>query len=248
LPALDSKALGLSFGNVAELYDRVRPEYPEEALDLLSSELGLDESATVLDLAAGTGKLTRPLAKRFARVIAVEPNDAMRSLIHGVEAHAGAAERIPLEDASVDAVYVGEAFHWFDGPAALHEIARVLRPRGGLALLWKMWWEVEPPIPEEALELLSDPFVRYGRSAKAHGDEWREAFEESPFDPLREEALADEAEVGSDLLVDMYLTGSSIALLAEAERDALGARLRELLGGRYRIPISVELAWTRLRA
>jgi len=245
LPALPSDGLPLSFGNVAELYDRVRPEYSAEALDLLSSELGLEESATVLDLAAGTGKLTRPLAERFGRVIAIEPNDAMRRLNHA-ETLAGTAEQIPLPDSSVDAVFVGEAFHWFDGPAALREIARVLRPRGGLALLWKMWWEVEPPIPEEAVELLSGPFVRYGRVAKAHGDEWRDAFEGSLFEPLQEEALNEELEVDSDLLVDMYLTGSSIALLPRDERDALGNRLRELLGGRYRIPISVELAWTRL--
>ncbi len=245
MPALASDGLALSFGNVAELYERVRPEYSAEALDLISSELGLEQSATVLDLAAGTGKLTRPLAQRFERVIAVEPNDAMRSLIRGVDALAGTAEHIPLADASVDAVFVGEAFHWFDGPAALREIARVLRPGGGLALLWKMWWEVEPPIPEEAVELLNDSFMRYGRVAKAHGDEWRAAFEGSAFEPLQEEALDEVLEVDSDLLVDMYLTGSSIALLPAGERDALGARLRELLSGRYRIPIRVELAWTR---
>jgi ubiquinone/menaquinone biosynthesis C-methylase UbiE len=134
-----SRNLALSFGNVAELYERVRTEYPQEALDLLSSELELDRGATVLDLAAGTGKLTRPLAERFARVVAVEPNDAMRRMIDGAEVHAGTAERIPLPNASVDAVFVGEAFHWFDGPAALREIARVLRPAGGLALLWKQW-------------------------------------------------------------------------------------------------------------
>ena len=73
----------------------------------------------------------------------------MRAL-HG-EAIAGSAEAIPLENASVDAVFVGEAFHWFDPEAAIPEIARVLRPRGGLAILWTHWWETEPPLPDEAL-------------------------------------------------------------------------------------------------
>jgi SAM-dependent methyltransferase len=239
--------LGLSFGNVAELYDRVRTAYPKEALELLSSELGLGREATVLDLAAGTGKLTRPLAERFARVVAVEPNDAMRRLIERAEVRAGTAEDIPLPDSSVDAVFVGEAFHWFDGPVAVREIARVLRPAGGLALLWKQWWEVDPPIPDEALEVLRDPYERTGRAAMSERGDWRDAFRGSPFERLQERMLDEEDEVDADRLVDMYLTTSSIALLHAEERDVLARRLRGLLRGRYRIPIRVELAWTRLR-
>ena len=127
--------LRLSFGRVAELYHRVRPPYSQEALDLAQEVLGLTRDVRVLDLAAGTGRLTHELALRFEHVVAVEPNDAMRALIEDGDVLAGTAEEIPLEDASVDAVFVGEAFHWFDPELAIPEIARVLRPGGGLAMI-----------------------------------------------------------------------------------------------------------------
>jgi SAM-dependent methyltransferase len=241
------RTLAQSFGNVAALYDRVRPEYSKAALDLLCSELELGPASHVLDLAAGTGKLTRALARRFDRVVAVEPDDAMRSMLFlpGVEVLEGTAERIPLGDSTLDAVFVGEAFHWFDGPAALAEIARALRPGGGLALVWKWWWETEPLIPREALELLREPFERSGRAAVSPKS-WRESFAGSAFEPLQEHEILEQAEVDADRLVDMYLTGSSIAVLTDDERAALSVRLRRLVKGRYRIPIRVDLAWTRL--
>jgi ubiquinone/menaquinone biosynthesis C-methylase UbiE len=124
-----------SFDRVAEEYDRGRPGYPDDALDLLPVEA----TATVLDLAAGTGKLTRVLARRYRRVIAVEPLDAMRALIvreaPAAEALDGRAEAIPLADAEVDAVFVAQAMHWFANDVAVAEIARVLRPGGVLAVL-----------------------------------------------------------------------------------------------------------------
>lgn len=246
---MSPRQLAYSFGNVAALYDRVRFEYSPEALDRVCSELGLGRGSEVVDLAAGTGKLTRALVERFEHVVAVEPDSAMRRMlaVPGGEVVAGTAERIPLDDARADAVFVGEAFHWFDAPRALGELARVLRPRGGLALIWNQWWETEPPIPAEAHELLREPFERSGRAAMVAQDSWRKAFLGSPFEPLREEAFSEQAEVDSDLLVDLYLTVSSIAVLPDDQRDALAARLRELLSGPYRLPIRVELAWTRLR-
>src|ERR1051325_2883871 len=115
----------LSFGSVAETYDRVRPPYSKALLDLAQDSLELGATARVLDLGAGTGRLTRELERRFADVVAVEPDERMRA-VHG-SALAGAAEAIPLEDASVDAVFAGEAFHWFDHAVAIGEVARVLR-------------------------------------------------------------------------------------------------------------------------
>ena len=95
----------------------MRPEYPPEAIDLAVSRLGLGPDADVLDLGAGTGKLTRPLVERFRTVVAVEPDPGMRAVLtRATEAYRvldGRAEAIPLPDASVDAVFVGEAFHWF---------------------------------------------------------------------------------------------------------------------------------------
>ena len=104
---------GTTFGRVAEAYARTRPPYSSAVVDFAVQQLGLDADARVLDLAAGTGKLTRALRERFAHVIAVEPDDAMRSFIEG-DALAGSAEAIPLDSATVDAVFVSEAFHWFD--------------------------------------------------------------------------------------------------------------------------------------
>ena len=125
-----------SFDLVADEYERTRPSYPPELLDLVP----LAAEASVLDLAAGTGKLTRVLAARYRAVTAVEPLANMRAMLErvvpGVPAVTGTAERIPLDDASVDGVFVAQAFHWFDKELALPEIARVLRPGGVFAIVW----------------------------------------------------------------------------------------------------------------
>jgi SAM-dependent methyltransferase len=126
----------LSFDNVADEYERTRPDYPAALLDVLP--LGAD--AAVLDIGAGTGKLTRVLAARYREVTAVEPLANMRAILErvlpGVTAFAGSAEQIPLEDASVDGAFAAQAFHWFDKAVALPEIARVLRPGGVFAIVW----------------------------------------------------------------------------------------------------------------
>jgi SAM-dependent methyltransferase len=128
-----------SFGDVAEAYQQARPTYPPHAVQwVLDPAPGRD----VLDLAAGTGKLTRVIAETGARVTAVEPLDEMRAQLQhaypDVTALAGTAEQIPLDDDSVDAVLVGQAFHWFDVERALAEIDRVLRPGGVLGLFWNI--------------------------------------------------------------------------------------------------------------
>jgi SAM-dependent methyltransferase len=233
--------LGLSFGNVAETYHRVRRPYSQALLDRAQEELELDTGAHVLDLAAGTGRLTQELARRFAEVVAVEPDERMRA-VHG-EALAGSAEAIPLSDASVDAVFVGEAFHWFDAAAAIAELARVLRSRGGLAIVSTHWWETEPPLPDAALELLSEP---YQRSLTLRRPPWDDAFAASPFEPLRYERAEDELSVDPDELLALYSTTSSLARLPSAQRDALFAQVRPLLAGSYRLPLRHELTWTRL--
>jgi SAM-dependent methyltransferase len=234
--------LGFSFGNVAETYHRVRPPYSQQLLDRAQEALGLDAEARVLDLAAGTGRLTHELARRFADVVAVEPDERMRAL-HG-SALAGSAEAIPLGDASVDAVFVGEAFHWFDPGAAIAELARVLRSRGGLAIVSTHWWETEPPLPDAALELLSEP---YQRSLPERRPPWDEAFADSPFEPLQQEHHDEAITVGPDELLTLYSTTSSLAALPVARREALFARVRPFLVESYRLPLRHELTWTRLR-
>ncbi|HTS74073.1 MAG TPA: methyltransferase domain-containing protein [Gaiellaceae bacterium] len=235
--------LRFSFGNVAETYHRVRPPYSQVLLDRAQQELELDDSARVLDLGAGTGRLTAELRRRFAEVIAIEPDERMRAL-HGT-ALPGTAEAIPLEDASVDAAFVGEAFHWFDHAAAIGELARVLRPRRGLAVVSTHWWETEPSLPEDAQTLLDEPYQRF-RSLRPVP--WESAFDDSPFEPLRRERLDEAIEVGPDELLAMYSTTSSFALLPEVERETILAQARPLLAGPYTLPLRHELTWTRLAA
>ncbi len=125
-----------SFGAAAEAYERARPDYPDAAVDWLLPAA----ARTVLDLGAGTGKLTRALATRGLEVIAVEPIAEMRASLAAalpdVRALAGTAEEIPLPDGSVDAITVAQAWHWVDPEPATAEAARVLRPGGTLGLIW----------------------------------------------------------------------------------------------------------------
>ena len=233
--------LGLSFGNVAETYHRVRPPYSAALLDRAQETLALGASARVLDLAAGTGRLTQDLRRRFADVVAVEPDERMRA-VHG-SALAGSAEEIPLDDQSVDAVFVGEAFHWFEAEAAIVELARVLPPRGGLAIFWTDWWETEPPLPEPALELLREPYQRF---AVHRNPPWDDRFDDSPFEPLQYERLTEAIVVEPDDLLELYSTTSSLAAISREEREAIFAAVRRLLAGPYRLPLKHELTWTRL--
>jgi ubiquinone/menaquinone biosynthesis C-methylase UbiE len=131
--------LAAQFASVADAYERGRPDYSPAVVGALAAELGLAPGAPVLDLAAGTGKLSRALLAGGLDVVAVEPQAAMRDKLAAVvgseRVRDGVAEAIPLPDASVDAVTVADGFHWFDQARALAEIRRVLRPGGGLAVL-----------------------------------------------------------------------------------------------------------------
>jgi SAM-dependent methyltransferase len=126
----------LSFGSAAAAYERGRPSYPPEAIDWLLPRT----AQKVLDLGAGTGKLTTRLVERGLDVVAVDPISEMLELLRAslpeTRALLGTAEEIPLEDNSVDAVLVAQAWHWVDPERAIPEIARVLRPGGRLGLLW----------------------------------------------------------------------------------------------------------------
>ena len=141
-----------SFETVAAEYERHRPGYPEEALHWAAEQLGLETGARVLDVGAGTGKLTRGLAALGFRVVAVEPGapmlEQLRAAVPEAEALDGAAESLTLPDASIAAAFAGQAYHWFDRDRAVPELHRVIRAGGGLTLLWN-WWDERDPLQRE---------------------------------------------------------------------------------------------------
>lgn len=239
--------LAFSFGHAAEAYERGRNGYPEAALDVV----GVASDAVVLDLAAGTGKLTRQLVPRHASVIAVEPSDAMRALLERVvpdaTALAGYAESIPLEDGSVDAVFVGEAFHWFpDG--SVDEIARVLRPGGTLAILFnRPDGPVEPPLSEVFEAALERGSLSKPPAQSIASGAWQRELP-GPFEAFRTGSFPHRVERDRDGLIDMFASWSVVAALPDERRTSLLAELRSLVpAGRYTSPLRAETYWTRLR-
>jgi SAM-dependent methyltransferase len=186
----------------------------------LAERLGLEPGRTVLDLAAGTGKLTRLLVPTGARMIAVEPVDEMRALL---EQHvpasvvlAGTAEAIPLPDGSVEAATVAQAFHWFRVDEALRELHRVLRPGGGLAVVWNT--RAPGPLSDGLAEILRP--LRGDAPARAESG-WRDLLESSGlFGPLEKREFAWEEHVDEELLARRVLSISFVASLPEeAQRD-----------------------------
>jgi SAM-dependent methyltransferase len=223
-----------AFGRTAREYELGRPRWPEDLLDHAVAELGLGASADVLDLGAGTGKLTRSLVPRFARVVAVEPDEAMLAVLHEVvpeaDALAGSGESIPLSDESVDAVFTAEAFHWFASDESVAEIVRVLRPRGALVILWNIGIEYDD-MGGEAEALIEAAFERGGVPGigRVLSGEWRRPVEEAGFEPLCEAEIERDLVNTRDEWIANMLSVSSIAHQPDEQRAAFAERLRELI-------------------
>jgi SAM-dependent methyltransferase len=221
----DAAALG--FARSADAYDRARPDYPAEAIAWLAERLALRAGRTVVDLAAGTGKLTRPLATTGAAVIAIEPVAEMRERIGPTAARAldGTAEAMPLPDASADAVTVGQAFHWFDGPVALAEIHRVLRPGAGLALVWNRR-PLDHPV-HAAIERIIAPY--HADTPRHRSGAWRAAFDATTlFGPLDEHTFPHSRDHDADALADRVGSTSFVAALPDGPRAEVLAAVRAL--------------------
>ncbi|HEY0614807.1 MAG TPA: class I SAM-dependent methyltransferase [Candidatus Elarobacter sp.] len=237
-----------SFGAVAGDYERGRPGWPDRVAEVAE----LPRDAAVLDLAAGTGKLTRVLVRHFARVTAVEPDDALRALIADAETLAGAAESIPLPDASVDGVFCAEAFHWFDAPRAVAEIARVLRPGGFVVVCFNTdGGETEPRWPDEARKIVAQhrPSGEVGGRHLVDEGTWREAFAASAeFEPLRFEIAPHEHVQTTNDAIAQILSISGFALLPAQEREEMRRELRDVLAdATWRTPLLAEI-WSTRRA
>lgn len=224
----DAAARG--FEAEAEAYERGRPGYPADAVEHLVRVLGLGPGRRVLDLAAGTGKLTAALVPSGADIVAVEPVTAMRVRLTAAVPTAkvidGTAEAIPLRDASVDAVVVGQAFHWFDGDRAVREIHRVLRPGGGLGLVWQSRDPQRPWIErlDKLIDRLADGAPRYRTG------EWRQAFERTAlFEPLAEADFRNVQRGGPEMILDRVASISYVAAAPPADRERLLDDVRALL-------------------
>jgi len=231
-----------SFDRAAEAYEAARPSYPDALLELVP----LPRRATVLDLAAGTGKLTRVLVRRYARVLAVEPLDGMRSILEAVvpqaESRAGSAEAIPLPDGAVDGVFAAQAFHWFATDQAVGEIARVLRPGGVFVDVWNE--TVDPsPLPDgyrERVEAFFDSAPKTGVTLEDRAD----AVARGPFGDPQHALVRHEQRQSRAAVLEHLSSVSAVAHLPVEEGAALLAELGALLPeGEYVFHIEANARW-----
>lgn len=238
----------LSFDLVADEYERTRPSYPPELLDVLP----LKFDSSVLDLAAGTGKLTRVLVERYREVTAVEPLANMRALLEqvvpGVPALPGTAEQIPLDDRSVDGVFAAQAFHWFDKELALPEIARVLRPGGVFAIVWNAPDPARPdPRPAEfvrRIEALHEAAPGRWKTEPA----WEDLLAGSglfadvqPRQSVQHDHVLDHAGILDNLRSTSWIANRDDGEAVVAELGAL------VPDGTYAVPNEATVIWARRR-
>jgi ubiquinone/menaquinone biosynthesis C-methylase UbiE len=246
-----------AFDSVGPQYERGRPDYPPEAVRRLAELLGLGPDRTVIELGSGTGKFTRALLPTGVRVIPVEPSEGMRAVFRARLPNLvpldGTAEAIPLSDGVADAVVVAQAFHWFRQPAALDEIARVLRPSGGLGLVWNRRDESEPWAAEfgQILEAYDE-----GDVPRTRQEAWKAAMASHPmFSPLESFVLSWCQDGDAATFVDRALSVSYVASRSPEVRATVAAKVRALLSehpdtrGRDRVqmPYRTEVYWARRR-
>jgi SAM-dependent methyltransferase len=209
-----------SFDRAADVYERGRPEYPADAVDWLIPA----GATTVLDLGAGTGKLTRSLAARGLDVVAVDPSpkmlDQLRSSVAGAIVHEGTAEDIPLADDSVDAVVVAQAWHWVDQDRALPSVARVLKPGGSLGLIWNLRDESVPWVARLTEAMRPANGEIYLRNPDIHND---------GFGPIERAEFSWSTEFTRERLFELVRSRSNFITATEDEQGAILSEVNALL-------------------
>lgn len=210
------------FGSVADLYESARPGYPDDAVTWLTQQLRVGPDSLVVDLAAGTGKLTRLLLHSGATVVAVEPIEVMRALIAptspGSLPVGGEAEALPLRSRSVDAVTIAQGFHWFDTPATHAELARVIRPGGGLGLVWNARDRTVAWVNE-----IWSIMDRVEKNAPWRDHEaWSGSERQLPgFSPFRSARFIHDHTMTPELLIGRLASVSHVAVLPEKTRQGV---------------------------
>lgn len=256
-PSFRTRPAVRGFDRSAEAYERGRPLYPASAARYLARALRLGPRRTVVELGSGTGKFTRSLVPLGCALVAVEPTAGMRRVfareLPDVVVLPGTAEAIPLPDALADAVVAAQSFQWFRHRAALKEIARILRPGGGLGLVWNVRDESVRWMKE-----VSRILDRHGRDSVSRERRWKAAFRlrNLPFSPLASRCFSHVQRATPARVLDRFLSVSSIAVLPAPERGEVANEIRQLLEtdsatrGRsiVELPYSTEVYWARLRS
>jgi SAM-dependent methyltransferase len=224
------RAAAVGFARAADAYERGRATFPADAVAAILAATGALPGVTLLELGAGTGKLTRSLTGSGARVIALEPVAEMRAKLAanapGVELLDAVAEAIPLADASVDAVIAAQAYHWFDPETATAEVARVLRSGGAVALVWNRRDEGAAWMRE--LSGILD--TRSGDAPRYRNGTWRRGFDGNPaFAPLELRTWPHRGAEGRDVVMARVASMSFVAALDDEPRAALLAQVDELI-------------------
>lgn len=218
------------FAVAADIYVQGRPDYPAETGSWLREDLKLHAGKTVLEVGAGTGKFIPFLRQTSARVLALEPVEAMRERLtatnHDIEALAGTAASIPLPDGSVDAIVCAQAFHWFATDEALAEFRRVLAPGGMLGLIWNVRDESVPWVA--ALSAITDPLE--GDTPRYRTGVWRRAFPAEGFEFAGAYRVA-HAHHGrpEDVILGRTLSVSFVAAQPETVQQRIRAEINQLI-------------------
>jgi ubiquinone/menaquinone biosynthesis C-methylase UbiE len=236
------------------VYERGRPGFAPEAIERLATELHIEPGRVVVDLAAGTGKLTREIVRFGAQLVAVEPLPEMRRMfsaaVPGVDVLAGTAEAIPLDDRSVDTVLVAQAFHWFDAPLAAREIHRILVPGGGLGIVANVFDESVTWVARVQEQVRA----HIGDAPRHDTSPWRDELARTRlFSPLHALEASHVVRGDLDVLAARVASISYISTLEDDKREDLQTRVRAigaeaLVGGAtLEMPYVTRIWWCQSR-